>query len=132
MTEPWCRGISPEQELQVKRAVESTCELCREYIPLSLLELHGFPPTRRKKNPSQKEREQHILVVCCTCHRHIHELPVLEERLQTLIGRRPFAQRKEILQALGYVPKHYVPPENIDLSKVFDETVRNTSSRYYL
>jgi hypothetical protein len=132
MTESWCRGISPGQELQVKRAVESTCELCREYIPLSLLELHGFPPIRRKKNPSQKEREQHILVVCCNCHRHIHDLPVPEERLRALIGRRPFAQRREILQALGYVPKQYVPPENIDLSKVYDETVRNTSSRYYL
>jgi hypothetical protein len=130
MTEPWCRGISSLKLLQIKIAAEGTCELCREYIPVPLLELHGIPPGPEAKKPQPKERERNILVVCSPCHRHIHDLPVPKKKLRALIGKRPFGVRKEILCALGYVPKHYSPPDDIDIARVFEETTRNTSSRW--
>ena len=126
MTEPWCRGILLLNVQQIKIAVEGTCELCREYTPLPLLELHGIPSDQEPQQPQPKERERNILVVCSTCHRHIHELPVPGQKLRALIDRRPFAVRKEILHALGYVPKHYSPPEDIDIARVFEETTRNS------
>jgi hypothetical protein len=131
MQEPWCSDISAGQERQIKRAVESTCELCREYIPLSLLELHGFQSGHKTKNMQPKEQERHILVVCSLCHQLIHEEPVPAEKLRVLINRRPFAVRKEILRALGYIPKPYSPPSDPDIPGIYDETVRNTSAGYY-
>ena len=124
VTEIWCKGISRQKERQIKIAVEGTCELCREYTPLPLLELHGIACRTEPGKPGPKEREKNILVVCATCHRHIHELPVPEERLRALIDRRPFALRREILQALGYKPKKYSPPEGTDIGRVFEETTR--------
>jgi hypothetical protein len=122
MPEPWCRGISPAKEKRIKLAVESTCELCREYVPLSLLELHGFPADRVPKRISPKEKERHIIVVCHACHQHIHDLPVPDEKLAFLIAKRPFSVRKEIHRILGYVPKPYSPPNNIDLSQIYEES----------
>jgi len=130
MTEPWCSEILPPDIERIKRAVEGTCELCHEYTPLPLLELHGIPSGTEIVQPQPKERERNILVVCSTCHRHIHELPVREEKLRARIEKRPFAVRKEILCALHYVPKRYLPPEDIDLARVYDETIRNSSAGY--
>lgn len=131
MTEPWCTGISPLEEEKVKRALESTCELCREYIPISLLELHGFPKRRKKNSPHPKEREQHILVVCSPCHHLIHAIPVPVEKLRALIKKRAFAVRMEILKALGYVPRPYSPPDNPDLSTAYEDVMRSSSAGYY-
>jgi hypothetical protein len=130
MTEPWCRGISPRKVQQIKIAVEDTCELCREYTPVPSLELHGIPSGQEPKKPQPKERERNILVVCSPCHRHIHELPVPEKKLRGLIEKRPFWVRKEILCALGYVPKHYSPPDDVDIARVFEETTRSASSDF--
>lgn len=131
MPEPWCSSITQKKARQIKLAVESTCELCREYTPLSLLELHGTPVDHRPKKPGPKGCERHTLVVCSACHRHIHELPVPEEKILALIEKRPFVIRTEFLRALGHVPKHYSPPEDIDIPRVFDETVRNLSTRFF-
>jgi hypothetical protein len=129
--EPWCRGITPLKAKQIKCAVEATCELCHEYTPFSLLELHGIPAVPRTEKPLPKERECHIIVVCSACHQHIHELPVPDEKLKALIEKRPFALRKEIRRILGYVPKPYSPQDDIDFSLVFDETLRSSSAGYY-
>jgi hypothetical protein len=131
MPEPWCSSITQKQVRQIKLAVESTCELCREYTPPTLLELHGIPADSHLKKGGPKDRERNILVVCSTCHRHIHTLPVPEEKLLALIEKRPFAIRREFLRALGYVQKHISPPEDIDIPRVFDETVRDLSARFY-
>jgi hypothetical protein len=131
VTEPWCKGISPQEEEKIKRALESTCELCRDYIPISLLELHGFPEKEKKNNPHPKEREQHILVVCSPCHNLIHEIPVPVEKLRALISRRGFEVRREILQALGYVPRPYSPPDDPDLAIAYEDVVRSSSTGYY-
>jgi hypothetical protein len=127
MPEPWCSGISPGQEERIRGAVECTCELCREYLPGSALTLHGILPGPEKPEPNPKEREQNILVVCHPCHRHIHELPVTKEKLRALIGRRPFATRKDILHALGYVPGPVSPPDDQDLAKVYDDSIKSSS-----
>jgi hypothetical protein len=127
MTEPWCKGISPQKEKKIKRALESTCELCREYTPLSLLELHGILPEPKVKNPHPKEREQNILVVCLPCHHLIHEEPVPVNKLKALITRRLFTVRQEILRALGYVPKPYSAPDDVDFSRLIDDNLRSSS-----
>ncbi|WAC05829.1 MAG: hypothetical protein OS112_04165 [Methanoregula sp.] len=131
MTEPWCKGISPRNEEKIKRALESTCELCRDYIPLSLLELHGFPSKMKGNDPPPKERERHILVVCSPCHLLIHEIPVPVEKLRALISRRPFSVRKEILRALGYIPGPYFPPEDPDIPQSFEDGLNSSSAGYY-
>lgn len=113
LPEPWCAGIGPEQEERIKKAVEGTCELCREYTPLSLLFLHGFPiHGRRRRIDDVKERERHILVVCEPCHKLIHAEPVPDRKLHALIAKRPYGVRREILSALGYIPKPFIPPED--------------------
>lgn len=130
MTEPWCSGISPVQADRIKRAVESTCELCREYMPTTHLMLHGFPPKGGARLPGPKEREQHILVVCEHCHNLIHAEPVPEKKLRALIARRPFGIRHEILLALGYIPKPVIPPDNQDFARVYDDTIKDFSGHY--
>ena len=112
LPEPWCAGIVPEQEERIKKAVESTCELCHEYTPLSLLCLHGFPVHGRKRINDIKERERHILVVCGPCHQLIHAEPVPARKLIARIAKRPFGVKREILSALGYIPKPVIPPED--------------------
>ncbi len=130
MPEPWCAGISPDQESRIKRAVESTCELCREYTPLSLLQLHGVPSKGKHTSPTPKEREQHILVVCEPCHRLIHAEPVPVKKLRARIASRPFGTRREILYALGYLPKSVTPPEDQDLARVYDDTLKDIAGHY--
>lgn len=130
MPEPYCEGLSPEQECRIKRAVESTCELCREYTPLSFLVLHGLRKKRGSLDPVPKERERNILVVCEHCHRLIHAEPVPVKKLRARIARRPFAVRKEILLALGYVPKPVTPPDDQDFARVYDETIHYAAGHY--
>ncbi len=130
MAEPWCDGISPGQEDRIKRAVESTCELCREYLPGHLLTLHGLLPGPQEADPNPKEREQNILVVCEPCHRLIHEETVPVQKLRALLKRRTFTVRREILAALGYVPKSIIPPEGQDFAQIYDDTIRDFSGHY--
>ena len=130
MPEPWCRGILPVQEDRIKRAVESTCELCREYTPVSLLEIHGIPPEKKRSFLHPKEREHNIVVVCGTCHSLIHREPVPVHKLRSRIGSRSFAVRKAILSALGYVPKPVTPPEDQDFAQVYDDTLKDFSGHY--
>lgn len=127
MTEPWCRGISPVQEDRIKRAVEGTCELCREYTPCALLGLHGLAVPAGTRNPAPKECERHIVIVCESCHRLIHAEPVPVQKLLALIERRPFEIRRGILRALGYVPQPVTPPDDQDYARVYDETLKNPS-----
>jgi len=130
MNEPWCAGLSTHQEGLIKRAVESTCELCREYTPLSLLQLHSLPPKRKHSDPTPKERERHILVVCEPCHRLIHAEPVGVKKLRARIASRTFNTRREILYALGFIPKSIIPPEDQDFARVYDETLKDISGHY--
>ncbi|MGD1003804.1 MAG: hypothetical protein ABR887_00075 [Methanoregulaceae archaeon] len=112
--------INPEQQEQMKRAVESTCELCFEYQSISLLEFHFLTTLRQNVPLSPKLIERNCIIVCQSCHRHIHELPVPEVRLKNIILKRSFTTRKEILKALGYKPKPYSPPDDIDPSQIFE------------
>jgi hypothetical protein len=113
--------LSPVQEKRIKNALESTCELCREYYPLSLLEIHAVTGSRSREKRAEKNPEKRMLVVCPLCHRHIHILPVPVSRQKALIEKRQFTVRKEIRRILGYVPKPYTPPDDADLAKIYEE-----------
>lgn len=130
MPEPWCGGIVPEQEERIKRAVESTCELCREYIPRSHLGLHGIRPVKKRMDRDPKARERNILVVCEPCHQLIHAEPVPEKKLRACIASRTFSTRREILAALGYIAKRVVPPDDQDFARVYDDTLKDFSGHY--
>lgn len=129
MAEPRYGGLSPDQEDRIKRAVESTCELCREYMPLSLLMLHELPSRISDRNPC-KEREKNLLVVCGACNRLIREQPVPATKLRARIATRPFGVRREILLALGYVSKAITPPEDPDYPRIYDDTLKEFAGHY--
>lgn len=129
MAEPRYCGLSPDQENRIKRAVESTCEICREYTPLSFLVLHGLPLRHRGRNPC-KEREKNLIVVCDACQRLIREQPVPVTKLRARIAARPFGVRREILLALGYVSKAITPPDDPDYPRIYDDTLKEFAGHY--
>jgi hypothetical protein len=107
-------GIDPAMEKNLKTAVENTCELCREYFPEPLLEIHKIPYRRNRKQA--RDPSVGILVVCRLCHEHIHTLPLPVKKQDAIVKKRSFYVRRDIRRVLGYTPKPYSPPENTDLS----------------
>ena len=107
------------QEKMLKRAVEGNCELCSEYFPLGLLEIHRI--SRRLYREMVRDPSARILVVCHLCHDHIHRLPVLVKDQRALVSRRSFYVRQDIRRILGYTPKPYSPPDDTYLSQVYEE-----------
>jgi len=99
-------------------------------MPLSRLGLHGIPPERKGKAKDPKERERNIIVVCEPCHQLIHAEPVPEAKLRARIAARTFGVRREILAALGYVPKLVIPPDNQDYARVYDDTLKDFSGHF--
>ncbi|OPY38278.1 MAG: hypothetical protein A4E35_00701 [Methanoregula sp. PtaU1.Bin051] len=81
-------------------------------------------------DPPPKERERNILIVCEPCHRLIHAEPVPVRKLRARIASRPFGIRREILSALGYVPKSITPPDDQDFARVYDDTLKDFSGHY--
>lgn len=130
MPEPWCAGISCSQEERIKRAVENTCELCHEYMASPLLCLHGLSGEKEQKGPSPKERERNVIVVCEPCHRLIHGQPVPQEKLRERISARPFRVRREILLALGYLPKPLAPPDHRDYTRMCADIIEEFAGRH--
>jgi hypothetical protein len=112
-------GLTPEQERNVKRAVEGTCELCSEYFAFPLLEIHRI--SRKIYREMVRDPSKRILVVCGPCHQHIHRLPVLVKDQRTIVSRRPFYLRQDIRKALGYKPKPYSPPRESSLSEMYED-----------
>jgi hypothetical protein len=111
--------LSPEQETGIKIAVESTCELCHEYHPLSLLEIHVIS---RKRFPEMvRDPSARILVICLPCHRHIHRLPVPVEKQRALVRKRAFEIRRDLRKVLGYKPKPVTPQEDLGVAQIYEE-----------
>jgi len=119
MPEADCKGINPVQAQKIKIAAESTCELCREYHPVSLLEIHMI--SRRIYREMVRDPSARILVVCEPCHRHIHKLPVLVKKQRAIVKDRPFHMRQDMRRVLGYKPKPYLPPDTIDLAQIYED-----------
>jgi hypothetical protein len=119
MPPPEYPGLTPAQERKIRTAVEGRCELCSEYFALPLLEIHRI--SRRHYREMVRDPSACILVVCNLCHEHIHRLPVPVKRQRDIVSRRSFYARRDIRKALGYRPKPYSPPDNPDLSVMYDE-----------
>lgn len=117
-----CPGLTPVQERELKRAVEGTCELCREYSALPLLVIHRI--SRRRYREMVRDPSTRILVVCRLCHRHIHELPVRVKDQRAIVLRRSFFIRRDLRRALGYRPRPCEPPGEIDVSQIYEEYFR--------
>jgi hypothetical protein len=121
MRETESRGIFPVQEKKLKIAVEQTCELCHEYHPLSFLELHLISRCTLKemvRDPSAR-----ILIVCQTCHDHIHRLPVPVGKQRAIVKVRSFYIRRDLRRILGYVPKPYQAPDDVNIALIYEENM---------
>jgi hypothetical protein len=122
MEMPECPGLTPVQEKNLKLAVEGNCELCSEYFALPFLEIHRI--SRRLYREMVRDPSTRILVVCHLCHQHIHRLPVRVKDQRAIVARRPFFIRQDIRRILGYSPKPYSPPDEIDLSLIYEDYFR--------
>ena len=129
MPEYICVSIPPIQEEKLKIASENTCELCHEYYPSLFLQIHiisRHPTKEMKHDPSTR-----ILIVCQTCHAHIHKLPVSIEKQRALVKNRSFYIRRDMRRILGYVPKPYKAPDDINLYVIYEEYFGRGSSGSY-
>jgi len=118
MTEASGIGIGPDEEKRIKVAVESTCELCGTYMPLSLLGVHRI--SCRQSRSEKEDRSLCILVVCPDCHRQIHTIPVPVKVQRFISGSRNFFVRRDMRKIFGYRSKPYAPPGDIDLSEIYE------------
>jgi len=119
MPETCCIGINSVQEQKLKIAVENTCELCHEYYPSLFLEIHiisRHPTKEMKHDPSIR-----VLIVCQSCHSHVHRLPVSIGKQRALVKNRSFYIRRDMRRILGYVPKPYRAPDDINLYVIYEE-----------
>ena len=111
--------ITPLQEEQLKIAVEYTCELCREYHPGHFLEIHRISRSlykEMKRDPSTR-----ILILCRVCHDHIHNLPVPTGKQRALVKKRSFFVRRDMRRVLGYQPRPYQAPDDINIPLIYEE-----------
>jgi hypothetical protein len=111
--------LTPEQEKKLKIAVEGRCELCSEYFAFPFLGIHRI--SRRLYREMVRDPSTRILVVCQLCHHHIHRLPVRVRDQRAIVSRRSFFVRQDIRKILGYTPKPYSPPDDRDLSQMYEE-----------
>ena len=112
-------GINSVQEEKLKIAVENTCELCHEYYPSLFLEIHiisRHPTKEMKHDPSTR-----VLIVCQSCHSHVHRLPVSIGKQRALVKNRSFYIRRDVRRILGYVPKPYRAPDDINFYVIYEE-----------
>ncbi|MGB9175111.1 MAG: hypothetical protein WCB46_00045 [Methanoregula sp.] len=119
MQVPEYPGLTPVQEKKLKLAVEGSCELCSEYFAFQFLEIHRI--SRRLFREMVRDPSARILVVCHLCHHHIHRLPVRVKEQRAIVSRRSFFVRQDIRTILGYTPKPYSPPEDTDVSPMYEE-----------
>ena len=129
MPESSYAGITPVQEQKLKTAVENTCELCREYFPSVFLELHLI--SRRLYREMTRDPSTRILIVCQPCHTHIHALPVPVGRQRAIARGRSFYIRRDIRRVLGYVPKPYQAPDDLNLYVIYEEYMGRPSPGSY-
>lgn len=129
MPEPCCIWINALQEQKIKTAVENTCELCHDYHPSAFLEIHLISPRlykEMKQDPSTR-----ILIVCQPCHVHIHRLPLPIGRQRAIVKGRSFFIRRDLRRVLGYVPKPYTAPDDINLYVIYEEYMGRSSPGSY-
>jgi len=119
MPECTSMSINPVQEKKLKIAVENTCELCHDYYPSLFLEIHLI--SRHSSKEMRHDPSTRILIVCQVCHAHIHRLPVSIGRQRALVKNRSFYIRRDLRRILGYVPKPYHPPNDINLYVIYEE-----------
>ena len=90
-----------------------------EYFAFQFLEIHRI--SRRLYREMVRDPSTRILVVCHHCHQHIHRLPMRVKDQRAVVSRRSFFVRKDIRTVLGYTPKPYSPPGNMDVAQMYDE-----------
>ncbi len=119
MPETGSMKITPLQEEKLKIAVEYTCELCREYHPSAFLAIHRISRIlfkEMKRDPSTR-----ILIICKVCHDHIHNLPVPTGKQRALVKKRSFYIRRDVRRILGYQPRPYQAPDDINIPLIYEE-----------
>lgn len=112
-------GVTPGQERELRIAAENTCELCREYHPPFFLEIHQV--SRRLSREMERDPSTRILIVCKICHDHIHNLPLSLAKQRALVKKRSFFTRRDMRRILGYQPRPYKAPDDVNLFVIYEE-----------
>ncbi|MCJ7742501.1 MAG: hypothetical protein MUO95_07465, partial [Methanoregula sp.] len=87
--------------------------------PSLFLEIHiisRHPTKEMKHDPSTR-----VLIVCQSCHSHVHRLPVSIGKQRALVKNRSFYIRRDIRRIMGYVPKPYRAPDDINFYVIYEE-----------
>jgi len=121
--------ITPAQEQKLKIAVEYTCELCHEYFSPEFLEVHRI--SRRLYKEMSRDQSTRVLIVCQSCHTHIHTLPLPVGKQREIVKRRSFFIRSDMRRFLGYIPKPYRAPDDINLYVIYEEYMGRGSPGSY-
>jgi len=129
MPEACSTGINSVQEKKLKRAVENTCELCHEYFSPEFLEVHRI--SRRLYKEMSRDQSTRVLIVCQSCHTHIHTLPLPVGKQREIVKRRSFFIRRDMRRVLGYIPKPYRAPDDINLYVIYEEYMGRGSPGSY-
>ena len=77
------------------------------------LEIHTI--SRRNYKEMVRDPSARILIVCSTCHNHIHQLPVPVGKQRALVKARSFFIRQDLRRILGYTPKPYRAPDDVNI-----------------
>ena len=121
--------LTPAQERKLKIAVEQICELCHDYYSLSFLKIHLI--SRRLYKEMKRDPSTRIMVVCDVCHNHIHKLPVPVGKQRAIVKGRSFFIRRDMRRIMGYQPKPYQAPDDIDLYVIYEEYLGRCPSGTY-
>lgn len=96
------------------------CENCSNPFPPAVLEIHpiGTPPANE---PAGRDLQKYLLVLCPECRDSFRSGQVDESLQRDLVRHRSRKVRSRMREILGYCPREYSPPDNLDPEVVFRE-----------
>ncbi|MEM2124093.1 MAG: hypothetical protein QXL43_02005 [Methanolinea sp.] len=104
--------VHPEKAGAVRRAVGSLCEVCGSTLTDDAFVIHSFCDPGEEALASPEDLERYLLVLCPRCHEEIHSRQVPVHGQAAIVRGRSEAISLKIRKILGYVPRHYTPPDS--------------------
>ena len=120
----------PCRNKKIKTAVENTFELCHEYHPSAFLAIHRIS-RRRYKGDEPGSVDQHTGCLPSLPQSH-PPVPVTDRKAAgDSEGDVHFLSDGIYARVLGYVPKPYQAPDDINLCVIYEEYFRHVSLGSY-
>ncbi len=109
------------REQAVKVLLGGRCEWCDGQLPFPDLVLHRILPVPGRNPPESPDPQKRFLLLCRSCHRDIHRIPLPHHLQKDLVRNRRKELRKALRNLFGYTPEPYHPPDNADLAEIYEE-----------